>query len=971
MIKGSKITTTGYLLPKISLTEKQLKKIKKDLYVKPKSGFLEDEDMKYKVYIKTKKYIIVPRYYGILKFGNPEKYKFKPKKTKINFIGTLRDYQHDIVNKSIEHLKDHGGGMICVPPGLGKCLGKGTKIMMFDGTIKNVEDINIGDTIMGDNFTARTILSICSGIEQLYKVTDIETNEYYIVNESHILSLKDEKHNVYDMNILDYIKLDNIDKEQYYGYRCPVLFKTNENLSKEAYRYALLNLKLIIPDKYKYGSYKTRLLYLVGLTDRFGYINNNNIELIFNEILEDDFKYLCRSLGFKYLNKTLMIKKTLVKFHIISGNINEILMYSDEYETRHKLKYSNSLNYKIKIDKLEIGEYYGFEIDGNNRFMLGDFTITHNTTMAIRLSVEFGYNTLIITHKTCLLNQWADRIRQYTNEDSGIIRQNTVDVKNKKFVVAMIQSLGKRDYDSDIFKKFGLVIVDECFVGTELIITDNGHIKIEDLYKLYTDDYKCDKCNMIYCNPYIDKNKYKYNGHTIFITCKTCFNINYYKIPLIKSYNIDTKKYEYKQMINVSRKQTKELIQIFFENDVIKCTPTHLFLTEEGYIEANKLTHDSKIIGINTKIKYISYLHYNKVIDVYDIEVQDNNNFVIAKNTSEIVVHNCHHFSSKHFSKALFKVGAKYTIGLSATPYRNDGLIKITNWFLGDIMYQIKTKTNNQVVVKSLYFYSTDKTFKELKMRVKSDIRPNFVKMVSNIVEMEHRNTHIINIINTIRLNPDRKILVLSDRKEHLNILKIGVDKYIDLDIKDGKILQNECNTYLYTGSLKDHERVDAEQNADILFATTGLANEGLDIERLNTIILVTPKKDVKQSVGRIMRKILNDGDIRPLIIDIIDDFSIFPNQYKKRLEFYKESKYIIQTHYLFDNQIVSESDYDNLICKNKIEQSDIKYEDILFIEPVLNDITDPKIKDIEDIDDKKISNKKDKTNYFTQNIFL
>lgn len=967
MIRGSKLTTKGYILPRANLTEKQIKQIKKDLHVKPKSGFLDDDNMKYKVYVKTKKYIIVPRYYGISKFGNPEKNKFKPKKSKIKFIGTLRDYQRDIIDKSIEHIKSYGGGMICVPPGLGKCLGKGTRIMMFDGLTKNVEDIIVDDLIMGDNFTKRTVLSICSGTEQLYKVSDIETNEYYIVNESHILSLKDDKNNVYDMNILDYLKLNDINKDKYFGYRCPVLFKTYNNLSSESYRYAVLNLKLSIPYKYKCSSYKTRLLYLVGLIDRFGYINGNNIELIFNNVMEDDFKYLCRSLGFKYTNKTIKIRGTEVKFHIISGNINELLMYSNEYEVKKDLKYTNSLNYKIKIEKLEIGEYYGFEIDENKRFMLGDFTITHNTTMALNLSAEFKVDTIIVTHKTCLLNQWVDRIKQYTGEDAGIIRQKTVDVKDKKFVVAMIQSLGKRNYDSDIFKKFGMVIVDECFIGTELINTNDGYVKIEDLYKLYTDDIKCNKCNSFYDNKFIDENLY--NVAMVFGICHNCYNSTYISVPLIKSYNIETSEYEYKQMLNVSKKRTKKLIQIFFENDVVKCTPTHLFLTENGYIEANKLSVNSKIIGTNTKIKYISYLHYNNFIDVYDIEVQDNNNFVIVKNESEIVVHNCHHFSSKHFSKALFKVGAKYTIGLSATPYRNDGLIKITNWFLGDIMYQIKTKTNNQVVVKSLYFYSTVATFKELKMRVKSDIRPNFVKMVSNIVEMEHRNTHIINIINTIRMDPDRKILVLGDRKDHLNILKIGVDKYIDFDIKEGNILKNECNTYLYTGSLKDHERIEAEQNADILFATTGLANEGLDIERLNTIILVTPKKDVKQSVGRIMRKILNDGDIRPLIIDIIDDFSIFPNQYKKRLDFYKESKYKIQTHYLFDNQIVSEDDYDNLICKKKIEKTNIKYEDILFVEPVLNDLIDPSIKDfVEEIDNKKSNSKID---YFGTNIFI
>jgi superfamily II DNA or RNA helicase len=193
---------------------------------------------------------------------------------------------------------------------------------------------------------------------------------------------------------------------------------------------------------------------------------------------------------------------------------------------------------------------------------------------------------------------------------------------------------------------------------------------------------------------------------------------------------------------------------------------------------------------------------------------------------------------------------------------------------------------------------------------MKGDVRADCVKMISNIIDMKDRNQHIINIINELRKDPERKILILSDRKAHLKFLKESVDVYLEQDIKDNKILKDECKTYYYTGDLKQAERIDAEKNADILFATFNMAHEGLDIDRLNSIILATPKKDVVQAVGRIMRKILQDGDIRPLIIDIVDNFSIFPGQFKKREIFYKKSEYIIDNHYIYNDKIISPKEF-------------------------------------------------------------
>ena len=84
---------------------------------------------------------------------------------------------------------------------------------------------------------------------------------------------------------------------------------------------------------------------------------------------------------------------------------------------------------------------------------------------------------------------------------------------------------------------------------------------------------------------------------------------------------------------------------------------------------------------------------------VYDIEVKDNHNFVIGtkidnKNQIEYidgpVVSNCHYIGSEVFSRALNKVNFKYSLGLSATMTRKDGLTKVFKWYLGDIVYEYK-----------------------------------------------------------------------------------------------------------------------------------------------------------------------------------------------------------------------------------------------------------------------------------------
>ena len=90
----------------------------------------------------------------------------------------------------VQGLTDGYNIKVSAVAGAGKCLGFNTPILMFDGLIKMVQDIKAGEQIMGDDSTARNVLSLARGREELFKVDHVLHNESYIVNKSHILTLK-------------------------------------------------------------------------------------------------------------------------------------------------------------------------------------------------------------------------------------------------------------------------------------------------------------------------------------------------------------------------------------------------------------------------------------------------------------------------------------------------------------------------------------------------------------------------------------------------------------------------------------------------------------------------------------------------------------------------------------------------------------------------------------------------------------
>jgi superfamily II DNA or RNA helicase len=235
------------------------------------------------------------------------------------------------------------------------------------------------------------------------------------------------------------------------------------------------------------------------------------------------------------------------------------------------------------------------------------------------------------------------------------------------------------------------------------------------------------------------------------------------------------------------------------------------------------------------------------------------------KNYSHVIVDECHHIPAVTFEKILQSFQGKYILGLSATPARKDGMEPLIFQQLGAIAYETKkTKTYNN----KLKIVTTD-------FKSKVDV---FADLITEIINNDDRNWLIIEQILQYK---NRKILLLTDRIEHIQNLEM---------LLDGKGVQ-----YISIhGSMKKQEQqnnMKKVQNTNLVLATTSFFGEGIDFQHLNTIILATPISyygRLVQYLGRIGR-----GGDDCLAIDILDNQNAFTlSAYRKRKDGYKQLHY-------------------------------------------------------------------------------
>ena len=255
----------------------------------------------------------------------------------------------------------------------------------------------------------------------------------------------------------------------------------------------------------------------------------------------------------------------------------------------------------------------------------------------------------------------------------------------------------------------------------------------------------------------------------------------------------------------------------------------------------------------------------------YDSNIFDDFGFTIIDET--------HHISSQVFSRVLFKIVTKYALGLSATLKRTDGLTKVIKMFLGDVVYKKERKGENDVLVKSIHYETNDEDFNELKLDWRGNIA--YSSMIKKICEYNDRRDFILKVLEDM----------LKD-KINKQIMILGHNKSILFYLHDAIKHRGLATVGYYIGGMKEKD-LKISEGKKVIIATYAMAEEGLDIKTLTSLIMCTPKVNITQAVGRILRCKEN----KSTIIDIVDPHIIFKKQYNKRKAIYKRQKFkLIET---------------------------------------------------------------------------
>lgn len=460
---------------------------------------------------------------------------------------TLRPYQMDCED-TIERAGD-GRHLVVLATGLGKCLGRGTPVLMYDGTVKNVEYIKEGELIMGPDSGPRRVRGVVHGQSKLFRVIPTK-GDPYVVNDGHILSLKitgvgngcpnrrvtasDGRKflsgDICNISVNDYLASSKTFRHVAKGWRAAVQFNqkiveippyilgvwlgdgsaattqittmdaevvktlhryasdngltlsvcsststgkaltysitntSNHKRDANVFRAALRKYNLLdnkhIPADYLVNDRETRLELLAGLLDSDGSVAGNVYEITTYKLtMSEQILFLARSLGFAAYRSEKIVNDTVYYRIIISGDTQTIPTKVERKKATPRKQKKDVLVTGIHVEPAGFGDYYGFELEGADKlFLLGDFTVTHNT--AIFTNMKRHGRTLILSHRDELVRQPE---KYYAGQCSFGIEKASEHSNGEDIVSASVPTLCS-DARLAQFKpdEFDTIIVDEA-----------------------------------------------------------------------------------------------------------------------------------------------------------------------------------------------------------------------------------------------------------------------------------------------------------------------------------------------------------------------------------------------------------------------------------------------------------------------------------------------------------------------------
>lgn len=470
--------------------------------------------------------------------------------TRLASVQPMRGYQEEAVAGALRSFEKWDDALWVMATGTGKCLGRGTPVLLADGRIVPVEHVSVGCKIQGPNGQVRQVLSVTSGVGNLWRVTPVK-GEPWVCNDVHVLTLvHTETGRVVDIPLNEYIGKPKHWKHCHKLFRSDVPTSHDEDeplpvdpyflglwlgdgslrngtisickpdrevleaCQTEAARWglevrthdidrcpqhflcrkvmgrghrnplscAILDMGLLasdrfIPMRYKRASPAKRLELLAGLLDSDGSLSCNGFDWIsVYPLLADAVAYISRSVGLAayvtQCQKSCQGGFTGTYYRVsISGDTHKIPTRIVRKQAAPRKQKKDVLRTGFSVRPIGEGEFFGFELDGDGRFLLGDFTVTHNTrcfTEVAHLWPQWARTlkaksnrVLVLAERDELIGQAKRRIAAQTGLPVGREQADSRS-SGEPIVVASIQTL-LRPQRLNSFRpdEFGLVIYDE------------------------------------------------------------------------------------------------------------------------------------------------------------------------------------------------------------------------------------------------------------------------------------------------------------------------------------------------------------------------------------------------------------------------------------------------------------------------------------------------------------------------------
>ena len=661
--------------------------------------------------------------------------------------------------------------------GAGKCLGENTPVLMYDGSIKMVQNIVSGDQLMGDDGNPRNVLSTNVGFGDLYKIIP-QKGDSWVCNDIHVMTLHhEEKKELVDvpLNEITYSKYPNGNYRRLRLQRsgcieyvkqkfnidpyllglwlgdgkkengAPVIFvhesetpiidylknvkyknisikindyrnngllnidlttpnfsgKKIKNVLREEFKKCLDGDNIFIPKNYLINSKEVRLKLLAGLLDSDGHRGNKYYEITTkHETLKNDILYLCRSLGFAAYAKvtTKTIKKLNFKDQYwritISGSFEDVPCLLERKKCKPRKQIKCVLRTGFKKEYIGKGDYYGFTLDGNGRFLLGDFTITHNTSTivaAVNLLPKDASITFLAFNKHIqeeLKRKLPPHVWCYTSHGLGlsaIKRKYGDDIEFDEFKVD--HHINKKRKRWNLHNEFENSFEQEVYLASlkklinlcrATMTTDKKYVpyiaekydirysepkdvkRVMSVLEAMTNDRKhFDYTDMIYL-PAIDPKIWMFPQDYVIVD--ECFPHNQYisteigkkkighlakmyekgeQLPMVETFNEQTHSFEKKNIVKVWCNGERDIYEVVVGGKrKIKSTKNHKYLTLDGWKRLDDLVVGDAILSNYSNQPYHGVLTRNQKRIFIGSILGDGSLHNLSKNISRIrVIH--------------------------------------------------------------------------------------------------------------------------------------------------------------------------------------------------------------------------------------------------------------------------------------------------------------------------------------------